>query len=76
MYFFNDINHVYNSLSEHCTNISCPIMSAGKKYEFLWADGKTIKTPIKCSAPEYINYLMNWIKSFFDDESFVPSQGL
>ena len=36
-------------------------MSAGPKYEYLWADGHNVKTPLKVSASEYIG------------KSFLPS---
>ena len=49
-------------------------MSAGPKYEYLWADGVTIKKPIKCTAAEYIDYLMTWIGVQLDDESLFPSK--
>jgi MOB kinase activator 1 len=39
----------------------------------LWADGKEVKKPIKCSAPEYVDFLMTWIQSVIDDESVFPS---
>ena len=33
-------------LDELCTPETCPIMSAGPKYEYLWADGQNIKKPL------------------------------
>merc|ERR1711879_207824 len=56
--FFNQINLLYGSVSEYCTDASCAVMSAGPKYKYWWADGEKIKKPIKCSAPEYMDYLM------------------
>jgi MOB kinase activator 1 len=37
--FYNEINLLYGTVQEFCTPESCPIMSAGPKYEYLWADG-------------------------------------
>ena len=48
--FYNDINLLYGMLEEFCTKKSCPVMSAGPKYEYLWADGSNVKTPMKVSA--------------------------
>ncbi|PKK18188.1 MOB kinase activator 1A [Columba livia] len=56
--FFNQINMLYGTITEFCTETSCPVMSAGPRYEYHWADGTNIKKPIKCSAPKYIDYLM------------------
>ena len=31
--FFNQINMLYGTITEFCTEESCPVMSAGPKYE-------------------------------------------
>jgi len=72
--FFNQINLLYGSITEFCTPKSCALMAAGPRYEYLWADGVHIKRPIKCSAPEYVDYLMTWVQSQLDDESVFPSR--
>eukprot|EP00042_Codosiga_hollandica_P042544 m.392506 g.392506 ORF g.392506 m.392506 type:complete len:209 (+) comp56351_c0_seq4:225-851(+) len=72
--FFNQINMLYGTITEFCTPADCPMMSAGPKYEYHWADGATIKKPIKCSAPEYIDYLMTWVQAQLDDETLFPSK--
>ena len=72
--FFNQINMLYGTITEFCTEESCPVMSAGPKYEYHWADGQTVKKPIKCSAPKYIDYLMSWVQDQLDDENLFPSK--
>jgi len=61
--FYNEISILYGTLMEFCTSENCPIMSAGPKYEYLWADGSSVKTPLKVSASEYIDYLMTWVEN-------------
>ena len=61
-------------LIEFCTQESCPVMSAGPKYEYLWADGINIKTPLKVSAAEYIEYLMTWVENQLNNDTIFPSQ--
>ena len=61
--FYNEISILYGTLMEFCTAENCPIMSAGPKYEYLWADGSSVKTPLKVSASEYIDYLMTWVEN-------------
>ena len=68
--FYNQVNMIYGNVSQYCTQKSCTIMSAGPKYEWYWADGKNIKKPIGVSAPEYVDYLMEWIQSLFEGEPF------
>lgn len=65
---------LYGTITEFCTEESCAVMSAGPKYEYHWADGHTVKKPIKCSAPKYIDYLMTWAQDQLDDETLFPSK--
>ena len=48
-------------------------MSAGSKFEYLWADNNS-KKPIKCSAPAYVDYLMTWAQDQIDDDAIFPSK--
>jgi MOB kinase activator 1 len=48
-------------------------MSAGPKYEYLWADGQSVKTPLKVSASEYIDYLMTWVENQLNNEHLFPT---
>ena len=50
--FFNQISMLYGTITDYCSPQRCPVMSAGPKYEYHWADGQTVKKPIKCSAPQ------------------------
>ncbi|CAL5229014.1 g12258 [Coccomyxa viridis] len=70
--FYNAISVLYSTLDECCTATTCPIMSAGPKYEYLWADGVKVVKPIRLTAPAYINTLCDWIESQMDDPSIFP----
>eukprot|EP00161_Ancyromonas_sigmoides_P011430 TRINITY_DN287_c1_g1_i1.p1 TRINITY_DN287_c1_g1~~TRINITY_DN287_c1_g1_i1.p1 ORF type:complete len:242 (+),score=120.82 TRINITY_DN287_c1_g1_i1:77-727(+) len=72
--FFNQINMLYGTLGEYCTAARCPVMSAGAKYEYHWADGREIKKAIRVSAPEYTQYLMAWVEGQLTDEDVFPSK--
>ena len=45
-----------------------------RRYEYHWADGLTVKKAIKCSAPEYVEFLMSWVQTQLDDEAMFPSK--
>ena len=60
--FFNEISLLYGTITEFCTPQTCPTMSAGPQFEYLWADKVKVKKPIKVSAPEYVDLLMSWVK--------------
>jgi hypothetical protein len=44
------------------------------RFEYFWADGKNIKSPIKCSAPDYMEHLMTWVQEQLDDETIFPNR--
>lgn len=67
--YFNKANEYYGYLSESC---KCQNMTIGPKYEYLWADGKTIKKPISIPANDYIDYLMTWIEANLEDTKIFP----
>jgi len=71
--FFNQLNLLYGSITEFCTPTSCAVMSAGPKYEYLWAD-EASKKPVACSAPEYVDFLMTWVQAQLDNEAIFPSR--
>jgi len=72
--FFNEISLLYGIITDYCTEESCPLMSAGAKYEYLWMDGVKFKKPVKVSAPKYIDYLMSWVETQINDPRIFPTQ--
>ena len=73
VFFYNAASVLYSVLDGTlCNDEHCPIMNAGPQYEYLWADGVKVKTPIKLSAPRYINALFDHIEEQLDDPSLFP----
>lgn len=72
--FFNEISLLYGTVTDFCTREDCPIMSAGDAFEYLWMDGIKYKKPVKVSAPEYVDLLMNWVETQLNDETVFPLQ--
>ncbi|KAB7506309.1 MOB kinase activator-like 3 [Armadillidium nasatum] len=70
--FFNRINLIYGTVCEYCTVDSCPTMSGGPRFEYLWADGQKYKKPTSLPANQYISLLIDWIESQINDESIFP----
>ncbi|KAL5281135.1 MOB3B family protein [Megaselia abdita] len=70
--FFNRINLIHGTVAENCTDVTCPTMSGGPRYEYLWADGDTFKKPTSLPAPRYIELLMDWIESQINNDSVFP----
>jgi len=69
--FYNQINLIYGIFTEQCTPKTCPLMSAGDKYEYLWAEDENQK-PEALPAPEYVDKLMTWIQMQIDNENIFP----
>ena len=73
VFFYNALSVLYNVLDAAlCNEESCPAMSAGPQFEYLWADGVKVKTPVKLSAQKYINVLFDWVEEQLDDPSLFP----
>ena len=70
---FNQVNLIYGSMCDECTQQSCPVMCASPKYEYLWADQDRHKTPLKVSAPRYIELLMDWVDKQLSSEAIFPT---
>ena len=72
--FYNLTNVLYGSLTEFCTAASCPVMSSGPRYEYLWRDSAKYPKATKVNAPEYVQLLMTWIEAQINDERLFPSE--
>ncbi|XP_013101338.1 MOB kinase activator-like 3 [Stomoxys calcitrans] len=70
--FFNRINLIYGTVSEYCSEITCPTMSGGSRYEYLWADSENYKKPTSLPAPKYIELLMDWAEAQINNETVFP----
>ncbi|CAO1422736.1 unnamed protein product [Diamesa hyperborea] len=70
--FFNRINLIYGTVSEYCTEATCPKMSGGSRYEYFWADGDKYKKPTALPAPKYIEKLMDWTEGQINNEDLFP----
>ncbi|XP_031562657.1 MOB kinase activator-like 3 [Actinia tenebrosa] len=70
--FFNRVNLIYGTVSEYCTDATCPTMSGGPKYEYFWCDGDKYKKPAAVPARMYVALLMDWIENIINNEDIFP----
>lgn len=70
--FFNRINLIYGTISDYCTEQTCPTMSGGHRFEYLWADGDRYKKPTSLPAKQYISNLMDWVEGQINNQSIFP----
>ena len=59
--FFNRINLIYGTVCEQCTDTTCPTMSGGPKYEYLWQDGVQYKKPTHLPANQVFIFNYIWV---------------
>lgn len=71
---FNQVNLIYGSMCDGCTEASCPTMNAGPKFEYRWQDNDKYKTATRLSAPKYIEVLMEWVDRQLSDDAIFPAQ--
>eukprot|EP00386_Alphamonas_edax_P011073 GDKI01035300.1.p2 GENE.GDKI01035300.1~~GDKI01035300.1.p2 ORF type:complete len:230 (+),score=75.45 GDKI01035300.1:76-765(+) len=69
---FNEVGLLWSATSDFCTDQSCPVMSAGKKFEYLWADGEQYKEPVRFSAQRYTEQLIRWVDHKLNDTTLFP----
>lgn len=69
--FYKQICMLYETVEEYCTDNTCPRMTAGKKYEYLWS-GPT-RESLKYSAGKYIRRLLSWVQEQLNDENVFPT---
>ena len=43
-------------------------------FEYRWADGVNIIKPMRCSSPEYVDYVMTWVEDQINNEDIFPVQ--
>lgn len=71
--FYNEVISLAESIIPRCTNETCPTMSAGAKYQYLWQDNNKYKKPTKLPANMYISLLFDWVNDMLDDQKIFPS---
>lgn len=70
--FYNQLNMLYGTLTQFCSPETCPKMTATVEYEYLWQTSNN--KPQSMPAPKYIESLMTWCQSLFDDENVFPTK--
>lgn len=70
--FLNQANIIYGAVADFCTEASCPEMSAGPEYVFLWSDPRSKDKAEKVSANTYVLKLFDWIQSLLDSPAIFP----
>jgi len=70
--FFEHVNLTYGTVSEYCTQSSCPEMVGPGPRNYSWIDEKGKKT--RLSAPQYVDYVMTYCQKTINDETVFPTK--
>jgi len=71
--FFNELT-VFFEICEEGTKIEFKTGDGFPPgFEYRWKDGVGIKTPIKCSGPEYVDYVLTWVEGQMNNEKIFPT---
>lgn len=73
--FFTEVSLLYGTVRECCTNDNCPVMSAGPKFEYLWANEAIHKKPVRLPAPQHIDLLLSWVEDKLEQPRIFPASG-
>eukprot|EP01041_Mallomonas_annulata_P006637 gene6637-13447_t len=70
--FFNDISLIWGIVC----SAELPPQGPGEGFpegvEYCWADGVNIVSPIRCSAVQYVDYVMTWVEELLNNDSIFP----
>lgn len=72
MDFFNEIRLIWDIIVEAGYVDEGPGKGFPPGFEYRWADNKS-RSPITCSGPQYIQYVLDWIDGEINNEALFPT---
>ncbi|PRP88978.1 MOB kinase activator-like 3-like [Planoprotostelium fungivorum] len=75
MEVYNNTTLCWQFVSEVCNEKTCPTMSAGSTFSYLWKDKGKYPKPTNVPAAEYVELLTLWVSEKLDDETIFPTSG-
>lgn len=71
--FYNEISLLYNLCADDgAERFTKPGEGFPRGVEYRWADGVEIKKPIKCSSPQYVEYVLSWVVAQLNNPKIFP----
>ena len=75
--FFNELNLIWGIVHDIGVEKMNPGEGFPPGFEYRWAGDNKNRTPIVCSGPEYVDYVMTWLDTEINNENLFPtSSGL
>ncbi len=70
--FFNEIRLIWDIIVEAGYVDEGPGKGFPLGFEYRWADNRS-RSPITCSGPQYIQYVIDWIDAEINNEALFPT---
>lgn len=70
--FFNEVSLLYGLCADDAQKYTKPGDGFPPGFEYRWADGVKITKPMRCSSPEYVDYVMTWVEDQINNEEIFP----
>lgn len=71
--FFNELSLIWGIICD----IGFLKIEPGKGFppgfEYRWSDGSSLKSPVYCSGPEYVEFVMNWVDKEINNGVLFPT---
>lgn len=71
--FFNELSLLYGMCVDDAKRFTELGEGFPPGFEYRWAETSTGKGAVRCTSPEYVDYVMTWIESQIDDETIFPT---
>lgn len=71
--FYDTLVSLYSLIKDECTEKSCPEMKAGPGFTYAWQDNDKYKKSTIVPAPQYIEFVFDWVAGQVDNEAIFPS---
>ena len=69
--FFNEISLLYGLVADDALKFKDPGSGFPPGFEYRWMDEVKHK-PVRCSSPEYVDYVMTWVEDQLGREDVFP----
>ncbi|KAG5182715.1 hypothetcal protein [Tribonema minus] len=80
--FFNEVSLLYGIVADDAERFSRPGEGFPPGFEYLWVPdnaprppGGKKPIPQKCSAPQYVDFVMAWVEDQINNEGIFPTSG-
>jgi len=72
--FFNEISLLYGLVGDDAQRFNKPGDGFPPGFEYRWQAPGTDSKPMRCSSPDYVDFVMTWVEDQINNEDIFPVQ--